>query len=231
MPVFETLALQCAPAIALDLLAAFIAVESGFDALAITAGGVRQTHASAGQAVAGAVSAGQDSAETGVGLAGVRFGDLAALGLSVGEAFDACQNLRAFEVVVQSWFGSAARRGLGPGASDKFVIRASWRPDGRFVSSEALEKAVQAERERVGVHAKTIVRGAVEPAPAAPKRVAVSTAKPGSASAVNNAVVAGPVTPSERERPGASWRVYAGDRAAISPSVLIFSKQPEAVSK
>jgi type IV secretion system protein VirB1 len=228
MLAFGTLALQCAPAIAVDLLAALVAVESGFDPLAINATGVRQTYAHAGMAVAGAVEAGQRSDNFGVGLAGVRFGDLGTLGLSVGDAFDACKNLAAFEAVVQSRFEVANRRGFGPSAADKFVIRASWQPDGRFGSSEAFEQAVQAERSRVAVHIKTIVRGTEAPGAGRSRPVAGSSVKPESAAPVKHAVAAGPVTPVVREQVGARLEVFT--QPSASRSLLIFSKQPEAGS-
>lgn len=225
MLAFETLALQCAPAIALDLLAALVAVESGFDPLAINATGVRQTYAHAGMAVAGAVEAGQRSDDFGVGLASVRFGDLGALGLSIRDAFDPCKNLAAFETVVQSRFEAANRKGFGQSAADKFAIRASWRPDGRFGSSEAFEQAVQTERGRVAVHAKTIVRGAVAPDTGRSRPVAGPSVKPESAAPVKHAVAAGPVVPVLREQSGARLEVF--NLPPASRSLLVFSKQPE----
>jgi type IV secretion system protein VirB1 len=233
MVAFGTLALQCAPAVALDLLAALVAVESGFDALAINASGVVQTHAQVGMAVAGAVDAGQQGGDFGVGLAGVRFADLPVLGLSVGEAFDACKNLTAFEGVVRSRFEAADRKGFGPSAADKFVIRSSWRPDGRFVSSEAFEKAVQAERGRVSVHAKIIVRGAVMPPGGQAGATGAQPAKSESASVATIAVAAVPPAPSVRERKPAAWEVFPGNRPPASRSLTVFSKsvQPAAGSQ
>ena len=85
MPLFSTLAQQCAPAIALDLLAALTAVESGFDPLAVIHGPRREPVATVGHAVAAAVGVTDQGRDVGIGISGISAAKLASVGVSLSD--------------------------------------------------------------------------------------------------------------------------------------------------
>lgn len=92
------LAAQCAPAIAPETLLSIVAVESGFDPLAIGVNGVPRLTVAAtspGEAAAKARALIAQGRSVDLGLAQINSRNLAALGLDVAAAFDPCRNLAA----------------------------------------------------------------------------------------------------------------------------------------
>ena len=152
MTMFFTLAQQCAPAIAFDLIAALSAVESGIDPLAVIDGPKRELVATVGHAVAAAVGVTDQGREVGLGLTGISAGKLARLGVPLSEAFESCRSLGAAQVVIDETFRAAEKRGLTGAGADRYVIRSWWRPDSRFAIAEAYADAVARERTRSNDH-------------------------------------------------------------------------------
>jgi hypothetical protein len=220
MLTFEALALKCAPAIALDLLVAIAAVESTLDPLAVIDGGTRTSVQSAGHGVAVVVGAVDQGRMVGIGLAGVSAAYVQVHDVPFAAAFDPCTNLTTGEKALSQAFAAADKRGLIGARAERFVIRSWWRPDGRFVSDEAYERAVDTERKRADQHAKTLVKGTIAAKPAAP--LATSEKAPD----FRPLAVAGPVPTAREQRPPAPWDVFATARGT---GVLIFS-QPKKVT-
>ena len=137
MMTFEALALQCAPAIALDLLTAIVSVESGFDPLAVIASAQRAQVQTVGEAVAGVVGLTDLGRPVGVGLAGIDHGRLGSVGLSIVDALDPCKNTGAAEKLLRQGFEAAEQRGASPKWAERAAIRSWWRFDGRYASDEA----------------------------------------------------------------------------------------------
>ena len=170
MPVFETLAAACAPALALDLLVGLALVESGGDPLALRDGADLVKVRSAGEGgslVAVAADRGRDA---GIGLMGLTAKRLDSVGSNVMDAFDPCVAMRAAQALIQKSRTDAERRGVDPLLFDRIAIRDWWRPDGRFVSGSTFEAAVNDQRKRADQFAKTIVNGTL-PAAAAVQAV------------------------------------------------------------
>ena len=223
MTMFSTLAQQCAPAIALDLLSALSAVESGIDPLAVIDGPKRELAATAGHAVAAAVGVTDQGREVGVGLAGISATQLARLGVPLSDAFEPCRNLSAAQAVIEETFRTAEKRGLTGGGADRYVIRSWWRADGRFATAEAYAEAVTQERARANEHLKHPVRETGEPrwAAVAPTPANSEKASPPSSLAAEVA------TPSMRE-PAAPWDVFGQSRGT---AVLLYATNPKRDSK
>lgn len=215
MLTFEALALKCAPAIALDLLVAIAAVESSLDPLAVIDGKARTSVQSAGHGVAVVVGAVDQGRMVGIGLAGVSAAYVQAHGVPFAAAFDPCTNLTTAEKALSQAFAAADKRGLIGARAERFVIRSLWRPDGRFVSDEAYERAVDAERKRADQHAKTLVKGTNAGKPAALPATAEK------APDFRPLAVAGPVPTAREQRPPAPWDVFATARGT---GVLVFSQ-------
>ena len=219
MATFAALALACAPAIPLDLLAAIASVESGFNPLAVVDGPRPARIETVGRAVALAVGAIDGGHEIGLGLMGIGASRLAEAGLALQDAFDACRNLAAAQRLIEQRREAAGKPGLTSSEVERLVIRAWWRPDDRYVSAASYEAAVLKERGRVATNAKINVRGAAGPDEAAAQALANS----GSASPETPAVAAGTAAPTAREwRPAAPWDVFGSSRDA---AVLVFGKQ------
>lgn len=105
------LAAACAPAVAPSTLLAVVRTESGLDPFAIGLngpGGGRMrlgTRAEAVRRAQGLIAAGRN-VDLGLGQINVR--NLAALGLSVADAFDPCRNLAASAKVLEAGYRRAA---------------------------------------------------------------------------------------------------------------------------
>jgi hypothetical protein len=151
MATFEAFALKCATGVALEVLAAIAAVESGLQPMVVRDGAKVTVVSSAGEGVALVVGAGDSGREIGVGLFGLTERQLAAAGVSIAEAFDVCASMRAAEFVFSAAAKDALKRGLIGPAVDRTAVRAWWKPDGRFRSSELYERAVDAQRAGVSV--------------------------------------------------------------------------------
>ena len=140
------LAQSCATAVALDLLIAISAVESGLNPWVVSDGTRLQNYASIGHAVSGAVGALDAGRTVGIGLTGISSAKLAELGVSLADAFKPCANMRAAQVVMQQTYREADKRGLAPASADRAVIVSWYRSGGRWASAEAYLGAVEAAR-------------------------------------------------------------------------------------
>jgi type IV secretion system protein VirB1 len=229
MPIFEALATACAPAVALDLLAAIAMVESGVTSLAIRDGSQIALAPSAGEGVATAVGATDQGRDPGIGLMGLTAGRLQKAGVSIADGFDPCASLAAAQTLIKSAHAEAGKRGVDQLLWDRVAIRDWWRPDDRFVSGAAYESAVTAELSKVDTIAKISLKGGLPHL--ASTTASVSRSAGTLSSTKDNGIEASQQTPREAPQrapapspPAAEppkWDVFA--RAKLS-GVVIFSK-------
>ena len=229
MPIFEALAMACAPAVSLDLLATIAMVESGVNPLAIRDGTQIALAASSGEGVATAVGAADQGRDPGIGLMGLTAGRLQKAGVSIADGFDPCVSMAAAQTLIKGAHAEADKRGVDQLLWDRVAIRDWWRPDNRFVSGAAYERAVTAERSKVDAIAKISLKGRL-PAPDS-RTVSVSRSAGMVSSSKGNVIEAFQQTPGEAPQrvpalstPAAEppkWDVFA--RAKLS-GVVIFSK-------
>lgn len=223
MPIFEALATACAPAVALNLLAAIAMVESGVSPLAIRDGSLIALATSSGEGVAMAVGAADQGRDPGIGLMGLTAGRLQKAGVSIADGFDPCLSLAAAQTLIKAAHAEADKRGVDQPLWDRVAIRDWWRPDDRFASGAAYESAVTAERSKADVVAKLSLKGRLPPA--ALKTVSISRSAGTLLSTKNEEMEALQQTPREApSRPVAEppkWDVFA---RAKSSGVVIFSK-------
>lgn len=229
MPIFEALANACAPAVALDLLAAIAMVESGVSPLAIRDGAKVALVASSGEGVAMAIGAADQGRDPGIGLMGLTAGRLQKAGVSIADGFDPCVSLAAAQTLIKRAHAEAEKRGVDQLLWDRVAIRDWWRPDDRFVSGAAYERAVTAERSKVDAIAQISLKGGL---PAPGSSTAPVSRSTGTLSGVKDTVIE-PVQPAPREAPQRAavpgtpaaeppkWDVFA---RAKSSGVVIFSK-------
>ena len=148
MPLFESLALACAPGVALDVLIGIASVESGVQPLSIRDGAKLISVASVGDGVSFVLGSGERGREFGLGLLGLTAVRLQSVGAPIADAFEPCAAMRAAAKLMAKGRAVPERAKYDPQVLDKVVIRDWWRPDNRFVSGTAYEMAVNAERGR-----------------------------------------------------------------------------------
>jgi type IV secretion system protein VirB1 len=229
MPIFEALATACAPAVALDLLAAIAMVESGIHPLAIRDGTTIALAASSGEGVAKAVGAADQGRDAGIGLMGLTAGRLQKAGVSIADGFDPCISMAAAQTLIKGAHAEADKRGIDLLLWDRVAIRGWWRPDNRFVSGAAYESAVTAERSKVDTLAKISLKGSLSVSRSTTISVTRSTGTLSSTKDnVSEASQRAPREPSHNipapSKPAVEppkWDVFA--RAKLS-GVVIFSK-------
>lgn len=110
LPVSLALAAACAPQVAPQTLMAIVQVESGFDPLAIGVNGapkLRPRPRSAGEAASAARALIRAGLSLDLGLAQLNSRNLPALGVTVDQAFDPCQNLAAAGRLLQANYATS----------------------------------------------------------------------------------------------------------------------------
>lgn len=225
---FVDLARHCAPAVQVETLAALVSVESGFNPLAIrvnTSRPLQQQPATKAEAVQVATALMAEGHDIDLGLGGVNGTDLRKGGLTIGEAFEPCTNLKATATLLQSHYRAAVARGASdPEARRQMVVAYYGRGDMEPGTLVRFEERVRREAKRLAPELSTIRVKAdrtdlpaleVTGAPTAPSTAAEAGPK--------EARVAAPAAPEpERPRtpPAPRWDVFAATRGS---SVLIFS--------
>jgi type IV secretion system protein VirB1 len=106
---FATLVTACAPLVHPATAHALVAVESSFNphAIGVVNGALERQPRSATEAVATAINLQAEGRNFSVGLAQINFGNLKRLGLTIPEAFDACQNLGAMQAILGECYARA----------------------------------------------------------------------------------------------------------------------------
>lgn len=120
IPAVLALAAQCAPGVAPETLLSIVAVESGFNPLAIGVNGRPRVTVAASfprEAVTRATALIASGRSVDLGLAQINSANLGWLGMSVADAFDPCRNLSAAGRVLQDGFRRSAGSGVGAQAA------------------------------------------------------------------------------------------------------------------
>ena len=175
-----------------------------------------------------AIGAADQGRDPGIGLMGLTAGRLQKAGVSIADGFDPCVSLAAAQTLIKRAHAEAEKRGVDQLLWDRVAIRDWWRPDDRFVSGAAYERAVTAERSKVDAIAQISLKGGL---PAPGSSTASVLRSTGTLSSAKDTVIE-PVQP-PREAPHRAavpsipaaeppkWDVFA---RAKSSGVVIFSK-------
>lgn len=161
MPVaFVDVALQCAPQIAQDTLAAVVSVESGFRPFAIRINSGR-AHEDQPRSRAEAIEIASiliaDGIDVELGLAGIHSGDLGQLGLSVSDAFNSCLNLKASASLLDAYYQLAVKAGATKRQAETVMLRSYYgRGNPALGEMVGYDTRVQAERKRLVEHLQDI---------------------------------------------------------------------------
>lgn len=110
---FSALVTACAPLVHLGTAHALVGVESSFNphAIGVVGGTLDRQPRSRSEALATAIRLQRDGWNFSAGLAQINLRNFDRLGLTVGSAFDPCENLRAMQAVLGECFERASRHG------------------------------------------------------------------------------------------------------------------------
>jgi type IV secretion system protein VirB1 len=212
MPVaFLDLARECAPQIATETLAAVVSVESGFQPFAIR---INSDHPLADQpgtkaeAIETATVLIAEGLDIDLGLGGINSGNLGRLGLTVGDTFDLCLNLKATATLLDGYYRVALQAGASAMQAESVMLR-SYFGNGDASVGEMVRYGSQvlAERERLAGRLDRIEIAEVRESPTRDGAGAPVTTEHG------------------QQRPHASapqWDVFNSGRQS---SVLVFSNE------
>lgn len=154
MPVaFLDLARDCAPLIATETLAAVVSVESGFQPFAIR---INSDHPLAEQpgtkaeAIETATILIAEGLDIDLGLGGISSGNLGRLGLTVGDAFDLCLNIKATATLLEGYYQAALEAGAGTAQAETVMLQ-SYFGNGDVSTGEiaGYDRQILAERKRL----------------------------------------------------------------------------------
>jgi len=215
---FIELGHRCAPQAQIEVLAAVVEVQSGFDPLFVQSAAVRFKPTSIGEAVSDAVELLDQGKAVQLGLAGFEGTKLGETGLSVDGAFDACKSLRAAGQLLDVALDRAAAGGFQGDDLVKVALRTFVKTVGGDGDvSDVVRRMVEAKRRLSPVAAKLSA--------AFQKRLAADVAERAKADGARSSAVNDPRPApgnAARIRVAAPWDVYGTHAGA---SVMMFSKQ------
>jgi type IV secretion system protein VirB1 len=223
---FLELAVQCAPGIPVELIAAVASVESQFQPLALRLNGKLGRAPSAGEGVASVVGNADDGVAVAIGLTGQSEASLREAHVSVADAFDACSSLKVAASRLDTLLKLAEAGGASPGAAEKqaltsYFVSTSFRGwnAGGYVAH------ILEERSRLRPLLATLkVEGVKLPVAAGSGIVQAKTAVAGAADERRDGriVPTAPADSAAGKRP--SWDVFG---ALKESSVMVFDKAKE----
>lgn len=129
---FVDIAQSCAPMVQVEMLAGVVSVESKFlpFAIRINSGSPLATQpTSKAEAIELATSLIADHQDVQIGLGGIGVAELRKLKLSVSDAFDPCQNLKATATLLDGYYRLALRVGAGPAQAEKVMLQSYYGRD------------------------------------------------------------------------------------------------------
>ncbi|WP_271023373.1 lytic transglycosylase domain-containing protein [Rhizobium sp. RCAM05973] len=215
---FIDLAETCAPAVAVETLAAVVSLESNFQPFNIRINSdlpLDRQPKSKAEAIETAARLVAEHQDIQLGLGGVGIEELNKLNLTISDAFDPCLNLKATATLLDGYYRLAMRAGAASEQAKHVMLQSYYgRSDPSVGQMVRYDEQVQREAERLsgGLATLTIGRGAEQPTPL--KDQATSPSSDGKAG-----------LPQEWTTQAPSWDVF---NVARRSSALVFQNdQPE----
>ncbi|NTF50327.1 type IV secretion system protein VirB1 [Rhizobium rhizogenes] len=217
---FTDLAQTCAPAIAVETLAAVVSLESQFQPFDIRVSGSPSLHeqpTSKAAAIETATALMAEHQDVQLGLGGIGIAELRKFDLSISDAFDPCLNLRATATLLDGYYRLAVHAGATLQQAERVMLQSYYgRSDPSIGKMARYEYQVHSEAKRLS---RTLSAIAIGPAgrPSVPEP---QTSDP-------------PLNGEERPLPERSakppsWDVF---HAARQSSALVFQNDQEEQSE
>jgi type IV secretion system protein VirB1 len=210
---FMDLAQNCAPMVEIRTLAAVISLESGFKPFAIRINSdppLERQPTSKAEAIELATSLVADQQDIQIGLGGIGETELRRLKLSISDAFDPCQNLKATATLLDGYYRLALRAGADAIHAEKVMLQSYYGRDDPSVG-EMIKYDEQVRQEMVRLPSDLASLAIAEPREEAPRadRAATGEASP-------------PAQFLPQSGEAASWDVFNARR---SSQVLVFKNE------
>jgi type IV secretion system protein VirB1 len=150
---FVDIAQNCAPMVQAETLAGVVSLESKFFPFAIRINSGSPLAAQAtrkAEAIELATSLIADHQDIQIGLGGIGVEELRKLKLSVSDAFDPCQNLKATATLLDGYYRLALHVGADPAQAEKVMLQSYYGRDDPTVGAMVkYDKQVRREAERL----------------------------------------------------------------------------------
>ncbi len=215
---FTDLAQTCAPAIAIETLAAVVSLESQFQPFDIRVRGSSSLHEqpkNKAEAVETATVLMAEHKDVQLGLGGIGIAELRKFDFSIADAFDPCLNLKATATLLDGYYRLAVRAGATLQQAERVMLQSYYgRSDPSVGKMAQYDDQVQSEAKRLSKTLSTIAIGQ------SARRPTVSQLQ------TNDLSLNGEEKPSpERSVKPPSWDVF---HVARQSSALVFQNdQPE----
>jgi len=212
---FVDIAQSCAPMVQVEVLAGVVSLESRFFPFAIrinSGSSLAAQPTSKAEAIEMATSLIADQQDIQIGLGGIGLEELRKLRLSVSDAFDPCQNLKATATLLDGYYRLALRVGARPAQAEMVMLQSYYGRDDPSVGAMVkYDEQVRREAKRLSSKLASITV-------AGPDDQAVAADEP--RDHVEQSI---PRQLSQTEEP-ASWDVFTSRRRS---SVLVFQNDDQ----
>lgn len=160
---FTDLAQTCAPAIAIETLAAVVSLESQFQPFHIRVGGSSSLHEqpkSKAEAIETATALMAEHKDVQLGLGGMGIAELRKFDLSIADAFDPCLNLKATAILLDDYYRLAVRAGATLRQAERVMLQSYYgRSDPSVGKMAQYDDQIQSEARRLSKTLSTIAIG------------------------------------------------------------------------
>lgn len=150
---FTDLAQTCAPAIAIETLAAVVSLESQFQPFDIRVRGSSSLHEqpkNKAEAVETATVLMAEHKDVQLGLGGIGIAELPKFDLSIADAFDPCLNLKATATLLDGYYRLAVRAGATLQQAERVMLQSYYgRSDPSVGKMAQYDDQVQSEAKRL----------------------------------------------------------------------------------
>ncbi|NTI43410.1 lytic transglycosylase domain-containing protein [Rhizobium rhizogenes] len=150
---FTDLAQTCAPAIAIETLAAVVSLESQFQPFDIRVGGTSSLHEqpkSKAEAIETATALMAEHQDVQLGLGGIGIAELRKFDLSIADAFDPCLNLKATATLLDGYYRLAVRAGATQQQAERVMLQSYYgRSDPSVGKMAQYDDQVKSEAKRL----------------------------------------------------------------------------------
>ena len=218
---FTDLAETCAPAVAVETLAAVVSLESHFRPFNIRINSglpLDRQPKSKAEAIETAATLVAEHQDIQLGLGGVGIEELRRLNLAISDAFDPCLNLKATATLLDGYYRLAVRAGAASRQAERVMLQSYYgRSDPSVGAMVQYDAQVQREAKRLSSRLATLTIGQGPDGPDAADVQALAKSSIAKAEASQQPVAKAP-----------SWDVF---NAARRSSALVFqndqSEQPK----
>jgi type IV secretion system protein VirB1 len=232
MPVaFIELAETCAPSFAAETLAAVVSVESGMAPLAIRVNSnfpLKSQPRTKAEAIETATVLIAEGQSIDLGLGGISATSLGRLGLTVSDAFEPCQNLKATAKLLEEYKVAATKTGLTASGAEAVMLQSYYgQGDPSLGKMVGYDRRVRQVQERLQSRLATLTLGDA-PQQILPPRESgggdIEAAPSLMPSAANAETSGQELQQSAGSATAAAWDVF---KSAETSSVLVFSRQTQ----